>query len=205
MKFCALLSLATLGTAAALAVREPDSSKHLDLPDLSTLALFPPPARHSVKNETGLAHPRDVETHSGLRQDFIYRLGGWVFTIGQYNLNDYQNVNGWVLPTNGIDIDYLAGQVADAIRAHTGTGDLDGNVGGGWSYFISLAQNYQFQNIPYSVLWGTITLAIQCANDWITWENAVYFQTVDTNGIPIFVLEIWPTVHGAMTSIHDEF
>ncbi|KAJ2975748.1 hypothetical protein NQ176_g5349 [Zarea fungicola] len=205
MQFSAFCSLIIIGIAAtAIAAPRIDSTEHLTLAELEALPPFPTPSHHATEGVEPMS-AKDLAERSSLKQNHVYRIGAWVFTIGKYLLESYSGVNGWVVPTDAISIDYLAGQIAESIRGNEGTGDLVENVGGGWTYFMTLAENYQFQNIPYTVLWGTITLAIQGANDWILHDNGLSFQTVDTNGNPIFTLDIFPTTRGQVTGIHDEF
>ncbi|KAJ2983538.1 hypothetical protein NQ176_g619 [Zarea fungicola] len=205
MRFAIPFSLAALGAAVVLPATQSRDGilSKADLVDLAALPDFPEPLISTRKN-TSDAPTTQLDERAGLQQNKLYQISGWAFYIGSYIL-DYYSGTSWEFPSDAISITYIADQVASDIRTHPGYGNLINNVGGGWSYFITLAQGYTFNNIPYSVIWGTVTLAIQGAHDWVLYDNAFTFTMEDSNHGEIFTLQVFPTNHGSLAQQHDEF
>ncbi|KAJ2969338.1 hypothetical protein NQ176_g8715 [Zarea fungicola] len=217
MRFQFPLSLIALGAAAAAAAALPTTTcvesklSVADQVDLLALPAFPPPMI-SIKNNTDSINGTDstkgsstrLQERTGLFPNRLYRISGWVFYIAHYTL-EYYNGTPWKFPPDSISISYIADQVAEDIRTHQGAGTLLNNVGGGWAYVITLSRDYAFNYIPYPVLWGLITLAIQGSNDWAQYENSFTFKMQDINRQEILTLQIFPAVHSTISTIHDEF
>ncbi|KAJ2967919.1 hypothetical protein NQ176_g9436 [Zarea fungicola] len=202
MRPLSLILLAALGAAVALPPKTGDARfTEAELAELAALPPFPQPVISNFEDAPEISKAQ-VERDTGLTRNKLYRISGWAFYIGSYVVDQYRGTN-WVFPSDAISIDYIANQVASDIIKHPGNGGLLNNVGGGWSYYVSLASGYSYNNIPYPVLWGTITLAIQGANDWLLYDNAFSFTMQDTNHQEIFSILVYPTIHSTLAATHD--
>ncbi|KAJ2981663.1 hypothetical protein NQ176_g1885 [Zarea fungicola] len=151
---------------------------------------------------------RDLTKRVAMFKGKSYNVSGWVFSISYYLIEHWQGTS-WVFPQ---DTDFL-GQNAIGDNFATNVRGVQGTViegrafGGGWSWRGHVNNGYHFDNIPYSVLYHTCIDAIQGAVDWISVENSVTWQMLDSVGREIAMFVVYPTSydHGATpNNIHEE-
>lgn len=154
-----------------------------------------------ASNPTGGPHRRTIR---GPVPGKRYTWGTWVFVAGQFIVEQFGGTS-WQFPTDGISIGYICDQVAGSIANTLGNGQVTRNVGGGWTWAGQIFQdNYDFNTIPYNLLYGIIYDAIQGSTDWLTKDNAFDFIVHDTNGKAILELAVFPTIRGGVVNWHDE-
>ena len=140
-----------------------------------------------------------------LRSDQVITIAGWSIIVGQYVVDQYAGTN-WRFPSDGPSIGYIADQVASSMAHTIGNGEVWKNVGGGWSWHGQIWQdNYDFENIPYALVYSLTYQAIQGATDWISADNGFEIMVNDATKKLIFQLQVYPTIHQAVSNWHDEF
>lgn len=154
---------------------------------------------------------RDVTKRVNMYKGKLYALQGWVFSISYYLVEHWQGTS-WVFPkdTDFQGQNFIADQFATDVRRVIGNGVVSSRqIGGGWSWsgHIDVNAGYEFRDIPYSVMYHTCIDAIQGAVDWISPENGVTWEMVDTIGRTIGGFSIYPTAFDqthAPDNIHGE-
>lgn len=123
-----------------------------------------------------------------------YNVAGWVFSIGAYTVQDIGSTS-WRFPrqTDFDGMNYIADQIATSVRSVIGDSYVSRNVGGGWTWTAQLSKGYDYDNIPYLVIYNTVFEAIQGAVDWISKEKYAAYQMVDSNGQQIAIFSFYPT------------
>lgn len=127
----------------------------------------------------------------------LYRIQGWVFSISFY-LVEHWGGTSWVFPqdTDFASQNYIADQFATDVRSTIGDGTVENRaIGGGWSWSGNVNNGYEFNDIPYAVMYHTCINAIQGAVDWISVENGAAWQMLDTNGREIGFFQLFPTAY----------
>lgn len=134
-----------------------------------------------------------------------YSVSGWVVTVARYAVEQYTGTY-WKFPTDGLSVAYIADQVAGSFTRVIGNGEVDRNVGGGWSWHARIFQdNYEFNGFPYNLVYSLVFDAIKGSTDWITNDNAFEFAINSQDGRgALMVLRVYPTVRGALSSVHNE-
>lgn len=142
----------------------------------------------------------------------LYALQGWVFSISYYIVELWQGTS-WVFPrdTDFEGQNFIADRFATDVRQVIGNGVVSSReIGGGWSWSgnIDVGAGYEFRDVPYSFAYHTCIDAIQGAVDWISPENGVTWEMVDTLGRKIAGFSIYPTAFDnshAQDNVHAEF
>lgn len=154
---------------------------------------------------------RDLTKRTSMYRGKLYQIQGWVFSISWYLVEHWQGTN-WVFPkdTDLAGQNYIADNFATDVRSVIGGGIVQRrNLGGGWSWSGEIYENngYEFRDIPYAVMYHTCIEAIQGAVDWITPENGITWEMVDTLGRRIGGFSVYPSAFNAQMApdyIHGE-
>lgn len=143
---------------------------------------------------TAVAVRRGVSKRTLIDDGHKYSIAGWVFTIGNIWFREIGSTT-WKFPpmSDWSSRNWLADDVATSIRSVFGDGFHEQNIGGGWTWTGTLVSGYEFQDIPYEVLWRVFMDAIETADEWISTENYLAFTMIDNAGVFLGSFELYPT------------
>ncbi|KAJ2976800.1 hypothetical protein NQ176_g4737 [Zarea fungicola] len=142
----------------------------------------------------------------GLFVGRIYRLAGWVFSVGQVVVEQFGNTvpARLAFPRDDDHISRLANRVADSVLETIGGGKTSHSIGD-WTWIGEwLQENYEFNGIPRSVIYNLVYDGIVASTDWITDDNAFDFIIHDANGHALLQFSLLPRIHGEILRYYDE-
>lgn len=144
--------------------------------------------------QTSEPHTDGVVRRAQMFRGMTYRVAGWVFSISYYLVDEWGGTT-WQFPPN--DNQGSRSFIANHFAADVGTIGRDvvyeRVLAGGWSWSGHAGTAYMFTEIPYDALFNTAFDAMEGAVDWLSGDNGVTWQMLDTVGREIAAFTIFPT------------
>ncbi|GKT41953.1 uncharacterized protein ColSpa_02134 [Colletotrichum spaethianum] len=150
---------------------------------------------------------RDLNKRVPMREGYWYSLSGWVFSVGQIFVKEFRD-SSWRFDKEEGAKAYLATQFANSVTNIFGeNATTRQSLSGGWSWFATAYQGYEFKDMPWDVAYRMMSEAIESATDWITSDNYVTWSMYDTAGNIIYKFAVFPTDSSLQNPVneHEEF